>query len=246
MLWRCLMAMSLLAALGVPALAKPSDRLIQHHVNLTLSCQDMAASMQNLQALCGQLGGIVTNSNLQVEQGSASANLKLPPEQIPAFLAKARGLGDVQNENVSTSDNTRSWEEARNNLELAEKMAAVEWEPRGGNVTPTQKLVFEAEFKSFLRDRINNHRSNLASYEEYRRWADISITLQGQPKPARRPAAVVESVPGDGPPASAPPAAAPEPPASNKPKSAVLLIAPSIFLGVCLAYFVFSRRGERS
>lgn len=232
-----LMVLTTMVLLALPGLGKSPPRYVQTHVNLTLSCQDLSGAMQNLQALAAQLGGVVTNSNLQVEGGSANANLRLPPEQVPAFLAKARSFGDVQNENVSTSDNTRSYEEAQSNLQIAERMAAAEWAPKGA-VSASDRLVFEAEFKSYLRDRINNHRSNMASYEEYRKSAEVSVTLQSQPRTRRVTAPAPEPVDQQ------PVAAAPSPSHPAKQHHIGLLIIPSVFLGVCLAYFVFTRRSQ--
>jgi hypothetical protein len=225
--------------LALPVLAKSPARYVQTHVNLTLSCQDLAGAMQNLQGLAGQLGGVVTNSNLQLEGGSANANLRLPPEQVAAFLAQVKSFGDVQNESVSTSDNTRSYEEAATNLAIAERMAAAEWAPKTP-VSPSDRLVFEAEFKNYLKDRINNHRSNMASYEENRRYAEVSINLQSQPRARRVPAPPPEQAlqQPDGP----PPAPAPSTPQTKH--HIGLLIIPSVFLGVCLAYFVFTRRPQ--
>ncbi len=230
-----LVTLTLLVGLALPGLGKaPPTRYVQTHVSLTLSCQDLAGAMTGLQTLTGQLQGVVTNSNLQLESGSANANLRLPPDQVPAFLAKVRSLGDVQNENVSTSDNTRSYEDATANLQLAEKMAAADWQPRTP-VSPADRLQFEAEFKSYLRDRINSHRGNLASYEDYRKWAEVSVSLQGQ----RRVTAPLQEIPVPSPLVEGPPQPQDQP---QQQRNAAVLIIPSVFLGVCLAYFLFSRR----
>lgn len=229
-----LLTLTLLVGLALPGLGKtPAARYVQTHVSLTLSCQDLADSMTALQTLTGQLQGVVTNSNLQVEGGSGNANLRLPPEQVPAFLAKVKSLGDVQNENLSTSDNTRSYEDAAANLRLAEKMAAADWQPRTP-VSPSDRLQFEAEFKTYLRDRINSHRSNMASYEDNRKWAEVSVTLQGQP----RATAPLREIPVPSP--LVEPAAQPQSQQPQQRNSAVLII-PSVFLGICLAYFLFIR-----
>lgn len=50
--------------------------------------------------------------------------------------------------------------------------------------------MVESEYESYVRDRIRSYESNLESYRENGRWAEISISFQKKAQAAPKPVAV--------------------------------------------------------
>lgn len=158
-----------------PAVIAP---ITQSNVNYQLQVQDLVGVTHRLEEMAAQCQGRVTQSNSNAQGGNASVSLRIPEQALNAFCKDTASLGSIVSQNRSSSDVTNSYIEQRRNLELYEKMgsAGLVFPP---NLTAAEKTVFEAEFKAYVRDRINSAKSTLSNYEQNRGWADVHINLQG-------------------------------------------------------------------
>lgn len=171
----------LILALGLwgGAQARPLSPWMRSNLNCRLECQDLPGVSQKLKQLCQSEGGQITNFNLDTSSGSGNFNLRVPEERLSEFTSHLHELGQVLSENQSVSDNTVSYEEQKRQMDLAQKMLTARWTVQGEHLSEAEKAQFDAEYKSYLRDRVNSNRSSLASYESMRGWADVSISLSG-------------------------------------------------------------------
>ena len=187
---KALLTVSLAALLWASPVGAKTPSYVQSHWNCQVQCQDLPGVARQLEELVQKHGGRVQNLNSDVRSGSGNLNARIPEENLLAFSAAVSNLGTVMQQSRSLSDNTSSYAESKRQLELAEKMANAHIAPPTG-VSQVERALFEAEFKAYLRDRINSQRNSLAQYERNQGWAEVSVSLQSQGRPQR----VVESGP---------------------------------------------------
>ncbi|MGE0489154.1 MAG: DUF4349 domain-containing protein [Vulcanimicrobiota bacterium] len=163
--------------------------LKQVRVNLTLSTQDFNDTATRLQALARQHEADLQNLNLSNESASGSANIKLPPGRVEGFLKELASLGQIEAQNVYTSDNTSSYRDASQHLEAFRAMAKLKTDSLFAQLPEQQRLMVESEYQSYVRDRVRSYESNLESYRENGRWAEISLSFQKKAPSAPKPVA---------------------------------------------------------
>ena len=225
------------ALLSASVLAKPTPRMVQSRYNAQIQVQDMATLSPALDALCRECQGQITNFNCNTEGGNGNLNVRVPEDKLERFTEGLRRLGALRNENRSTSDNTTSYADAQRNLELAEKTLSAQWTVSGSQLSAVEKGLMDAEFKAYLRDRINSYRSNINNYEQNQGFAEVSLSLTSNPTPPsqirhRRSPRTEEATQFEVIPA-APPATS----AAN-----LYLIGPAAVMLALIAFFLFRNR----
>ncbi len=158
----------------VSVMAKP---MVQSRYNGQLQVQNLATVSRSVDQLCRECQAQITNFNCDANSGSLNA--RVPEEQLGRFCEGLQRLGQMRSQNRSTSDNTSSYQEYKRQLEMAEKAMSAQWTVSGSGLTGTEKGLVDAEFRAFLRDRINSYRSNLANLEQNQGFAEVSVNLTG-------------------------------------------------------------------
>lgn len=227
-----------------PAAAKPVPSMLQSRYNAQLEVQNFQELPAKIDGICRECDGQITNFNSDLNSGSGNLNVRVPEAKLSRCVESLRGLGVVRNENRSVSDNTSSYQDAMRNLSLYEKALATQWSPQG-NLSAAERGMVDAEFKSFLRDRVNSYRSSINSYEQNRGYAEISVSLSGPQRPSIPPEQVRR--PRHGPPVEFEPINPPPPPPLADPQVlGMALFAPALLmLGLLSVYLFKVSRAQR-
>ena len=188
---RCLKVGLVAALLSISAQAEPHLRMAQSHYSAQIQVQDMGTISRSLDQLCRECQAQITNFNIDINSANGNLNVRVPEDKLGRFCEGLRKIGVVRSENRSSSDNTSSYVEAQRNLEMAEKTLSAQWTVSGSALSAKEKGLVDAEFKAYLRDRINSYRSSINTYEQNQGFAEVSVNLSGTPIPpeqARQPA----------------------------------------------------------
>jgi autotransporter-associated beta strand protein len=105
--------------------AAPDTRKLIRNAQLDLEVKSFQAAMDQITALTQAAGGYVDTSNSQ-RGGNGKLQgmvvVKVLPQNLDAFLLKLRGLGDVQNQSVSTDDVTKDYFDTQARLDNSRRM----------------------------------------------------------------------------------------------------------------------------
>ncbi|MFO7741752.1 MAG: DUF4349 domain-containing protein [Anaerolineae bacterium] len=96
-----------------------TERLIIRNATLDIVVRDTEEAVDEIDALAGELGGYVVDSNVRKYEEGMRANLRIrvPAERLDAALERIRDLAvDVNNENVSGQDVTEEYVDLRSRL----------------------------------------------------------------------------------------------------------------------------------
>lgn len=170
------------------AWAKPAPRLVQSQVRAQIQVQDMTSISQGLDKLCQEHQAQIVHFNYDRNNSNGNFNVRVPEDKLGSFCAGLRTLGEVRSENRNSSDNTASYQDAQNNLALAEKAISAHWTVSGDGLSARDRGLVDAEFKTYLRDRINSYRNTMRNYEQNRGLAEVNVSLssQSQAQPVER------------------------------------------------------------
>jgi len=171
-------AFALGLSLGVSA--KPIGGFLQRNYSAQLEVQETQQLSSSVEQLCKKSQAQITNFNFDSAGGSGNLNVIVPDDQLDRFSEGLRHLGKVTRENRSMSDNTTSYLDCQRNLANAEKSLAAHWSCQGSELTALERGLAEAEFKTYLRDRIQSYRSQLVNYEQNRGVSQVSVSFSGQ------------------------------------------------------------------
>lgn len=181
------MRVGLLAALlTVSVWAKPEHRLVQSHYNAQVQVQNFSDLSRKVDELSRECQAQITSFNCDANNCNGNLNARVPDDKLTRFTEGLRKLGVVRSENRSMSDNTSSYLDAQRNLQMAEKTLSAQWTVTGSNLTATEKGLVDAEFRAYLRDRINSYRSTMNSYEQNQGFAEVSVSLSGAVPPEQQ------------------------------------------------------------
>ncbi|MBT9588648.1 DUF4349 domain-containing protein [bacterium] len=185
---RCLKVGLVAALLSFSAQAEPHLRMTQSHYSAQVQVQDMGTISRSVDQLCRECQAHITNFNCDINNANGNLNVRVPEEKLGRFCEGLRKVGLVRSENRSSSDNTSSYVEAQRNLEIAEKSLSSQWTVSGSALNAKEKGLVDAEFKAYLRDRINSYRSTINNYEQNHGFAEVSVNLSGTPiRPEQAP-----------------------------------------------------------
>ncbi len=176
----------LLALMPLGAWAKPAPRLVQSQVRAQIQVQDMTSISQGLDKLCQEHQAQIVHFNCDRNNSNGNFNVRVPEDKLGSFCAGLRTLGEVRSENRNSSDNTASYQDAQNNLALAEKAISAHWTVSGDGLSARDRGVVDAEFKAYLRDRINSYRSTMRNYEQNLGLAEVNVSLSSEAQPVGR------------------------------------------------------------
>jgi len=225
--------------LVVTAAAKPMPRMVQSHYNAQLVTQDARDVTERLESLCRECDAQISNLNSDQTNGNGNLNLRLPEDKLNRFSQGLRKVGSIRSENRSSSDNTNSYLETQRNLAMAEKTMSAQWTVSGTSLTATERGLVDAEFKSYLRDRINSYRSTLSSYEQNQGMAEVSINWSAPPNnPQPAPPEQVQQLSTMGPTR----VEVIEAPVESPWKAS--LLGPAAVMLMLIGYFLVRRRAE--
>ena len=100
-----------------------AERKMVRNAALDLEAKDVAAVYADLLAYAGQFGGYEVYRNQQRSDSflSIDAQIKIKPEQLDAFIEYAGTLAEVINTNITSSDITEDYYDAKTRLASMEK-----------------------------------------------------------------------------------------------------------------------------
>jgi hypothetical protein len=152
-------------------------RIFQTNINATIITQDFNKSAKKLGDLVKQYNGILMNYSSDSNNTSANATIQIPPDKAASFISELGLLGEIQSQNMSTSDYTNSYREYARKIKLYEHLSQVPFDRifPSSELTRDEKAAMQAEFANMIRSQLESFRNSLASYENYGKYAQCSV-----------------------------------------------------------------------
>ncbi len=179
---------SLLAAMQLPVNAqeKPStgnsmkQRLVQVSISATVLTENLTETTRKINDITTQFKGTVQSLNFDSNNTSGNAQILIPPEKASFFMTEIQCLGEVQNQQLSTSDYGRSYNETKKKLKCYLRLSQISPEKLGTAIglEGEEKATFLEEFNTMVRNQISSMRSSLESYEKNGEFATVSIYIR--------------------------------------------------------------------
>jgi len=165
------------------------EKKIIRTASMTIATQEWDDSLDALKSLCADMGGwIASASESTASSGLRTAylTLRVPSEQLDAFLESSGGAGRVTRRDESATDVTESYQDTRARLENQKALMA----RLQALVTDAASLSDLLELESKIADTqyyIDSLQSSLNSTDRQVDYATVDITLREE-----KPSAVTE------------------------------------------------------
>jgi hypothetical protein len=180
------LTMALLICAAAFAMAAPgrdpvgldlNRRILQVNINATIITQDFNKSAKKLSDLVKQYNGTLMNYSSDSNNTSANATIQIPPDKATSFMSELGLLGDIQSQNMSTSDYSTSYKEYARKIKLYEHLSQVPFDRifPTAELTKDERAAMQAEFANMLRSQLESYRNSLTSYEQYGKYTQCSV-----------------------------------------------------------------------
>ena len=168
------------AGMGAAEQPAEDDRKVIRTVDLAITTRDYAASCDQLKALCEAHGGSVTH--MSDTTGSRSLHtayytLRIPAENLDAFLAEVTGTGTVTRQEISASDVTESYRDTQARLatQQAKMQRLTELLKEATDISDL--LAIESEIAD-TQYQIDSYQTSLNRTDKQVAYSTVDITLK--------------------------------------------------------------------
>ncbi|MHC9541098.1 MAG: DUF4349 domain-containing protein [Vulcanimicrobiota bacterium] len=155
-------------------------RMVQVSISATVLSENLTETTRKINDISAQFKGTVQSLNFDSNNSSGNAQILIPPDKASFFMAEIQCLGEVQNQQLSTNDYSRSYIETMKKLKCYERISQIPTEKLGGAIglTGEEKATFLEEFSNLVRNQISSMKSSLDSYEKNGEYAAVSIYIR--------------------------------------------------------------------
>lgn len=187
----CLSLLVMVSALSVVTLSVSAEesstagsskgkRMVQVSISATVLTENLTETTRKINDISAQFKGTVQSLNFDSNNSSGNAQILIPPEKASFFMAEIQCLGEVQNQQLSTSDYSRSYVETMKKLKCYERISQIPAEKMGIAIglSGDEKAAFLEEFNNLVRNQISSLKSSLDSYQKNGEYATVSIHIR--------------------------------------------------------------------
>lgn len=153
------------------------DKFEQQRVNLTLSVDSMAVAADQVREVADQFDAQVQNLNINPENGSGNVTLRLAPDNISSAVLRLTGLGRLQNQSQSSNNFASSVEQYESRIKAFRALSQIPVDKQFDKLPAGSREFVRSEYATWVNGQITNSISNLQSYEEQSKYAEIYINF---------------------------------------------------------------------
>lgn len=164
------------------------DKYEQQRVNLNLSVDSMAVAADKVREVAEQFDAQVQNLNINPESGSGNVTLRLAPDNISAAVLRLTGMGRLQNQSQSSNNFASSVEQYESRIQAFRALSQIPIDKQFDKLPAGSREFVRSEYASWVSGQISNSLSNLQSYEDQSKYAEIYINLSSPQSAAAEPA----------------------------------------------------------
>ncbi len=156
------------------------DRKIVYYVSITLRTEDVAAAGDSLKAKGSDAGGYVESQNLSADEDGTSRIyivLRIPTEQLDAFLSTVGNNGRITSQNISTTDITTQYVNASaRKTALEERKAQLEEILSDTGLSASERITVINEI-SEVNSQLQSIELQLTEYDSLVGYSTVRLTV---------------------------------------------------------------------
>jgi hypothetical protein len=171
--------------LGGPAVA--DDGIRQTRVSVTIGVPNFSHAANDLRQVSESFDARLENLNMDSANGTGSASFKVPVAQLPKVMEALEKMGQIQNQNQSTSDYTSSVEQYERKTKAFRALSELDTRQLFAKLAPQQRAEVTTEFQSFVNNGLQSNENSAASYRDMGKNVEISVSLTTKPLPQSAP-----------------------------------------------------------
>lgn len=163
-----------------PPATPPEGRKLIRNAQLELEVANFETAVQRLTSLANEAHGFVaTQSSRRLPNGKLQGTivLKVLPENLDAFLQKARSLGEVKNQTLGTEDVTKAYFDTDARLRNAKRMEGRLLEMLQKKTGKVSDLLEVEKELARVREQIEQMQGELKYYDALVQYATVTISL---------------------------------------------------------------------
>lgn len=157
-----------------------SDRMIVYSVEWSLGVKNRQESVAAVKAKLQEYGGYEKSSYTSETSGEATLTMKVPTENLDAFLSSIEGNGETYHRSVSSYDVTDSYYSTlQKKNALIEERTRLSEELDSGELTFEQRLVVHTRLAE-IAEKIGRYEDDLESYKKDVEYSTVTLHLYEQ------------------------------------------------------------------
>jgi hypothetical protein len=189
---------ALAIGLGILLLSAPlraDETIRQTRVSVTLGVPNFTHAANDLREVSQSFDASLENLNMDSASGSGNASFKVPAKMVPEVMAALEKIGQLQNQNQSTSDYTSSVQQYERKAKAFRALSQLDTGNMFAKLSPEQRTEVIAEFQNFVNHGLQSNESSAANYRSMGKFVEISVSLTSAPLPANSPPALPDPAP---------------------------------------------------
>lgn len=183
--WKPLILLTALFYCAGVAPAQESYR--QQRANLTIRVDSFAQAADDLREITSQFDASIQNLNLNRDNQSGNANIRVAPGQMADVVRELSNMGLVENQSQSENDFTNSYRQYQGRLEVFRNLRGLDMKPTFSKLPSDVRGQAESEYQNWLKGQVESAESSLRSYKEQAAYAEVYVNFTRDPEAVEQP-----------------------------------------------------------